>query len=262
MAIILGRKPGGSGGGGGAPSGPAGGSLSGTYPDPGIAAGAVDTAEIANDAVDADKIDGADAADIRTLLDVPSNSEAVLDAIFDAKGDLLGASADDTPVRIPVGATNGMVLEVASGASPGVQWDLPSGHEFSYAEITSSVTVSATAAASANDVVTTSAVSYDGSTAVMIEFFAPFGECGSGAGTFLICNLFDGSTDLGRIATVRNVAAQLLQVPIIGKRRLTPSNASHTYNIKAWRVSANGSIGAAAGGTDTTLPAYIRVTKV
>lgn len=37
-------------------------------PTIGVTAGGIDTAQIANDAVDADKIDGADAADIRTLL--------------------------------------------------------------------------------------------------------------------------------------------------------------------------------------------------
>lgn len=57
----------------------------------------------------------------RQALDVPSNAEAVLDTFMDAKGDLISASAADTPTRLAVG-TNGTVLTADSTAAGGIAW--------------------------------------------------------------------------------------------------------------------------------------------
>ena len=45
--------------------------------------------------------------------------------IFDAKGDLIVASAADTAARLAVGGTNGHVLTVNSGATNGIEWAAP-----------------------------------------------------------------------------------------------------------------------------------------
>lgn len=66
-------------------------------------------------------LDDATAAAARATLDVPSNAEAVLDAIFDAKGDLLVATAADTPARKAVGS-DGKILVPSSGAADGLAW--------------------------------------------------------------------------------------------------------------------------------------------
>ena len=62
-------------------------------------------------------LDDTTAAAARTTLDVPSNAEAILDAIFDAKGDLIVATAADTPARVAVGAQgHGLVADSAAAA--------------------------------------------------------------------------------------------------------------------------------------------------
>jgi hypothetical protein len=53
------------------------------------------------------------------------NSTAVLDTLLDAKGDLIAATANDTPGKLGVG-TDGQVLTAASGQATGLQWTTPS----------------------------------------------------------------------------------------------------------------------------------------
>ena len=50
--------------------------------------------------------------------------------IFDAKGDLIVASAADTAARLPVGGTNGHVLTVNSSATNGIEWAAAGGATF------------------------------------------------------------------------------------------------------------------------------------
>ena len=64
----------------------------------------------------------ANAAAGRTALDVPSNSEAILDTIVDAKGDLIVGSAADTVARKAVGA-DGLPLIAKSDASDGLAYE-------------------------------------------------------------------------------------------------------------------------------------------
>jgi hypothetical protein len=52
------------------------------------------------------------------------DSNAIQNAIVDAKGDLIGATAADTPARLAVG-TNGQVLTADSTAATGLAWASP-----------------------------------------------------------------------------------------------------------------------------------------
>jgi hypothetical protein len=54
------------------------------------------------------------------------DTNAIQNAIVDAKGDLIGATAADTPARLAVG-TNGQVLTADSTAATGLAWATPGG---------------------------------------------------------------------------------------------------------------------------------------
>jgi hypothetical protein len=59
---------------------------------------------------------------------IPTPAAAgIAESIFDAKGDLIVASAADTAARLSVGGTNGHVLTVDSNETLGVKWAAASG---------------------------------------------------------------------------------------------------------------------------------------
>lgn len=179
--------------------------------------------------------------------------------LADAAGDMLVASAADTWAKLATPTVNGQALQRVSG-SPA--WALPPGYEFDYAETTSATSVTQTAEASADTVITGNAVTYDGSTIVQVEcFLSAARPDNTAAGRQLSIWLYDGSSSIGRLALLQDPAAATMFVPIFAVRRLTPSNASHTYSIRATVNAGTGSAGGGAGGAGNGMPGFIRIIK-
>jgi hypothetical protein len=126
--------------------------------------------------------------------------------------------------------------------------------QLAYVEFTSPVTLAGTNEAGATSVVSAGAVSFDGSTRVCIEFFAPYLLAPSGVSAFLV--LYDGSSSIGQMVQLGN---GVLVVSPHAQRYLTPSNALHTYSVRGYDSSGTGSVGAGAGGSGNLMPGFIRI---
>lgn len=180
------------------------------------------------------------------------SASVATDGIWDAAGDLAVGTGADTAAKLTKGAAG----TVPTAGASTLAYAFPPGHEFDYVEFTGNVSVTATTEAAANPVVTGGAVTYDGSTAVMIEFFSPqvLPVSATVSTNFF---LYDGASSIGEIGLCRFSAF----APVRLSRRITPSNAAHTYSIRATVGSGTGSVGAGAGGVGNSMPGYIRITK-
>jgi hypothetical protein len=177
-------------------------------------------------------------------------------------GDMIQGTTAGAPVALAAPAA-GKVLTGAGTTTPLV-YAYPPGYQYDYAEFTSTVGITATSEATANNVVTGNAIAYDGSTAVWVEFECPgAGPDLSAAGRTLLIILYDsvGTTSIGWIAYYENPAATQMYAPVHVTRKITPSAATHTYSIKAWVNGGTGEILAGVGGAGAFMPGHIRITK-
>jgi hypothetical protein len=128
-------------------------------------------------------------------------------------------------------------------------------HEVAYAEVTSNTTITATTAATANTIVTAGAVSFDGSDLALVEFNS--GRISIGTAGQLVFELYDSSTGVGEMGFAKTSDRDTHQV-----YRFTPSNASHTYSVRAWVDTGSATVYAAGGGSAGNLiPASVRVLR-
>lgn len=135
--------------------------------------------------------------------------------------------------------------------------------ELAYAEITAAVTISATSEASPNPVVTAPAVTFNGTSAQIIEFFSPRVDVGAAAGSIVILLLMRDGASLGRWGYILNTNQAAAQGwPVSLHRRLVTPSGSHTYAVAAIAGGANGAVQAGAGGPSTFVPAYLRIMGV
>lgn len=163
-----------------------------------------------------------------------------------------GGAAGDFAVNA---ANTTLTAFVAGGRGP---------RELDYVQITSNVSPTATTEGTANTVVTASAVSFDGATPVLIEFFSPRARPDDAAnGRELHFWLYQDGSSIGRIGQV--VAGQgggPATMPIKLERRMTPASGSRTYSIRASVNAGTGVIVAGAGGSGADMPAFIRISEV
>lgn len=188
---------------------------------------------------------------------VGGSTTVATDTIWDSAGDLVVGTGSNTAARLAIGATNGMVVARVSGA---VAWGFPPGTELAYAEVTSQVSTTQTSEASATEIVSAGAVTFDG-TAVMIEFYVPYTDVQNTANAFAVFCLFDSTTSQGRMGIVRQPTTAELYVPVLLRRKVTPSAGSHTYSIRFITSSGTSTVEPGAGGSGNLMPGYIRITK-
>ena len=127
------------------------------------------------------------------------DSNAIQNAIVDAKGDLIAATAADTPARLAVG-TNGQVLTADSTAATGLKWSAVTSKVVQIVTTTTSTGASSTSTSYADTNLTASITPTSASNSILV-FVNHAGTRKGGGDTGVGLRLVRGSTTLATFET-------------------------------------------------------------
>ena len=133
------------------------------------------------------------------------------------------------------------------------------GSELAYTEFTSPVNLTHSAEASADTIVSNGAVAYDGSTSIYLEAYIP--RLNPNGAFFASLFFFDGSTSFGSAGDWQTSVGMYEGGILIKSKKLTPSNANHTFSLRGTSESGTAVVNAGAGGSGNTQPGWLRQVK-
>lgn len=133
--------------------------------------------------------------------------------------------------------------------------------ELAHAEATAPLSaVTATTEATAVTFITLPAITVDGATPILLDFYTPHSVPPGAPGATIFYVLYDGATNLGSMGQHSNPAANAYGVPLRLSRKLTPAAGSHTYSVRVYVSSGTGQVYGGLGAAGGLAPANFRVT--
>jgi hypothetical protein len=125
-----------------------------------------------------------------------------------------------------------------------------------WVEAAAAVAITATSIAASQLVVSSGAITYDGSP-IIIEYSAPLAQPPAGA---LAIMLYDGATEMGYFSYLSSTVTGF-GFPVNIRRRLTPAAGSHTFLVRAWVSAGQGNLVAGNGVAGAHSPMILSVRR-